>query len=90
MKIVVNKCYGGFDLSREARDMYKYRAGVKDFHPFDLDRTDPILIQVVEELGKDANGRFSDLRIVEIPDDIVWFIDDHDGRETICEQHMRW
>jgi len=38
------------------------------------DRTDPDLIKVVEELGKEADGRCASLEIVEIPDGIEWEI----------------
>lgn len=53
-------------------------------------RTDPKLIQVIEELGKKANGSCADLKIVEIPDDVDWEIDDYDGSETIHEKHRSW
>ena len=56
----------------------------------DLSRTDPILIQVVEELGADANDRFSDLKIVQIPDNIEWYICEYDGKESVHEQHRSW
>lgn len=37
----------------------------------DSKRTHPFLILVVKELGKAANTAFSDLKIVEIPDDVT-------------------
>jgi hypothetical protein len=56
-----------------------------------IERTDPILIQVVEEMGsKKASGQHSELTIKEIPDDIEWSIDDYDGKETIRETHRSW
>ena len=57
-----------------------------DFYYGDISRTDENLIKVVEELGSEANSRFSDLKIVEIPDDVEWDIDDYDGIETIHEE----
>ena len=56
----------------------------------DLERDDPILIQVVNELGKEANSKYAELEIVKIPDDVVWEIDDYDGYETIHEAHRSW
>lgn len=53
-------------------------------------RTDPLLIQVIEELGEEANSRFSRLEIVEIPDELEWEIDDNDGYETIREKGRSW
>lgn len=159
MKVVVNRCYGGFSLSAKAvkrlaelqgRKAYIYktdpkhygrvvRLSVKElrtdkggfFTAYDLptadevntllfvqdkwdtmtaeerqasnelidkhvietrphDRTDPLLVQVVEELGDEASGYLSELKIVEIPDDIEWSIDDYDGMERVEEAHRSW
>lgn len=54
------------------------------------DRTDPLLVQVVEELGDEANGDCAKLRIVEVPDGIEWEIDEYDGVEHIAEKHRTW
>lgn len=48
-----------------------------------IDRTDPKLIQVIEELGKRANGAFSELKIVKIPNGVDYEIDEYDGLESI-------
>jgi hypothetical protein len=53
-------------------------------------RTDKKLIQVVEKMGEKANGRFANLKIVEIPDDVKWQIDNYDGMETVHEKHRMW
>lgn len=54
------------------------------------DRTNPYLIQVIEEMGEKANGPFSSLKIVEIPDDVKFEITDYDGSEVIEEVHRKW
>lgn len=54
------------------------------------DRSDPLLIQVVEELGAQASGSFARLKIVEIPDGVDWEIHEYDGSETIREKHRSW
>jgi hypothetical protein len=56
----------------------------------DIERTDPLLIQVVEELGDKASGKLSKLRVVEIPDGVEWEIDEYDGMETIHEKPRTW
>jgi hypothetical protein len=56
----------------------------------DLERTDPYLVQVVEELGKSAAGTFASLRIADVPNDVEWYINDYDGIETVCEKHRKW
>lgn len=55
-----------------------------------FERTDLDLIKVVEELGDEANGRFSKLEIAEIPDDVNYDIEEYDGMESIHEKHRSW
>jgi hypothetical protein len=51
----------------------------------ECERGDPLLVQVVEELGEEANGPCSSLVLVEVPDDVVVEINDYDGMESIKE-----
>lgn len=60
------------------------------FYYSDLERNDPVLVQVVEELGSDSDGDYASLRIADVPDDAKWYIDDYDGIETIREEHRTW
>ncbi len=60
------------------------------FMVYDIERTDPNLIAVVEKLGEEANGSCSSLKIVEIPEGINWEINDYDGMESIDEAHRSW
>lgn len=139
MKIVVNRCYGGFGLSDKAIEMvmerkgfgcfrykqtkYGFQDGINEYTRYEkfdnndlfvyyqtedlgekveklpnethwyygnLDRDDADLIAVVEELGDEANGRFAELEVVEIPNNVKWEIDDYDGIETIHEVHRSW
>lgn len=55
-----------------------------------LQRDDPILVKVVTELGAAANNEYAKLKIVEIPDDVLWEINEYDGVEHIAEQHRTW
>jgi len=118
MKIVVNKCYGGFSISEEAGKLLKEKGvkilfkgdkykdsneivdkfysylsnedfGIKSNNYIEY-RTDKRLIEVIEKLGDKANGKYAKLEIIEIPDDIEWFIDEYDGIETIHERHRSW
>ena len=54
------------------------------------DRTDTDLIEVIEELGEEANGNFADLKIVKIPSDVKWEIEEYDGKEWVAEKHRTW
>ena len=88
-KIVINCCWGGYSLSEEA---YKYLELEWDGYGFEFedDRTNPDLVKCVEELGKKANGEHALLKVVEIPDDVKWYIHNYDGDETIEEVHRSW
>ena len=90
MKVVINNCWGGFGLSDAALKRYNELANADLLYPYDIERNDPILVQVVEEMGEDANGDYSELKIVEIPDDVSWHIHEYDGMESIHENHMSW
>lgn len=56
----------------------------------DIDRDDPVLVQLVKDWGADANSGYSDLKIVRIPGDVDWVIEEYDGYEWIAEQHRTW
>lgn len=137
-KVILNKCYGGFDVSKEAYMLYAKKKGLTLYiyecsfvkprkiiykktndelfighHLFTKDmgenieitdenydkyhlyldeahREDPILIEVVEELGEKASGPFGDLKVVEIPDDLDYVIDEYDGIETLHQKVEEW
>lgn len=105
MKIVINKCYGGPSLSEEAVKELKSR-GIEwalEFYndknvyeewnwyylPGDY-RTDPTLIELIESNSKKYSGQCSELKVVEIPDDIEYTIENYDGIEHIAEKHNIW
>lgn len=92
MKIVINTCHGGFGLSKEAFQRYCDQTGQNpdELYTDDIARDDPTLISIVENMGKGADGRHATLKIVEIPDDVQWQIQDYDGSEWIAEQHRTW
>ena len=84
MKIIINRCYGGFGFSAEAIQLGGERGGNID------SRTCPIMVQIVEELGANASADYSDMKVVEIPDDVIWEVKDYDGCEWIAEVHRTW
>lgn len=90
MKIVINRCFGGFGLSEKVIELYnKYSGRDVDWHS-DIDRNDPHLVRAVEELKEKSYGAFAELEVIEIPDDIKWHIHEYDGYETVHENHRSW
>jgi len=84
-KVVINACYGGFVLSQKALDEYKKRSDRKDY--YNIDRDDPVLIEIIEEMGKEADGLCSSLVVVEVPKFLKYSIDEYDGLEWVAEEH---
>ena len=70
--------------SKELNDHY-FEGGNRD-----ADRDDPDLVKVVEELGEKANGSCASLKIVEIPEDVKFVIEEYDGIEWVSEEHRTW
>ena len=86
MKVVINRCYGGFSLSEKAMKFL----GVDSGWP-DIARNDPKLVECVEKLGEAASyGLGSSLYVVEVPDDVKWTITEYDGVEQVEEVHRVW
>jgi hypothetical protein len=53
-------------------------------------RADPDLVAIVEEMGEKSWGNCAELKIVEIPDDVEWEVDEYDGMEHVAEKHRTW
>ena len=66
------------------------RQQVDSILEYDILRNDSALVQVVEELGESANGQYSKLKVIDIPDDVEWEIDEYDGSEWVAEKHRTW
>jgi hypothetical protein len=89
-KIVINKCYGGFGLSQEAF-IELQKLDSEDTAFYHRNNRDSLkLIEVIEKLGSRANGQHSELKIVEIPDDVDYIIEEYDGLEWVSEVHRTW
>lgn len=68
-----------------------YTVNGESFSSYDIPRDDPLLIEIVEQLGERANDDWSCLAVIEIPDDVEdWYIEENEGLETIHEVHRQW
>lgn len=79
-----------YKMTLDERQEYnkKYRSQILNEHG--IERNDPALIQVFEELGEKANGVHADLKVVDIPDDVNWEIEEYDGLEWVAEVRRTW
>ena len=78
---------------RDEDGLYKSankRAGKISLSYRDIKRNDKNLIKLVSELGDKANGKCAKLKIVKIPDNVEYEIEEYDGIEWISEKHRRW
>ena len=78
-----------------------WRTAEKCDDPFDLSddelssiyegfRSAPELIKTVKKLGKGVNKEFADLKVVEVPNDVKWHIENYDGDEKVVENRRSW
>jgi hypothetical protein len=56
----------------------------------DIKRDDPTLVQIVKEMGADGWGEHAELKIVRIPANVDWQIEEYDGWEWVAEAHRSW
>lgn len=78
----------GMSMSERQAHNQKYSQQV--FYDREIARDDPFLVKTVLELGKRANGDHAELKVVEIPSNVEWEIDEYDGKEWVAEIHRTW
>jgi len=101
MKVVLNKCFGGFGVSKEVYkelgikwDGYGYLRN-EDFNIKSDDymkyRFNKKLIKAIEKIGLEkSSGKFAKLEIIDVPNDLEYEWNEYDGVETIHEKHKSW
>ena len=92
-RIVINTIHGGFGISEQASRLFAQRTGIANkelWSDRDIARDDPVLVAIVRELGVDADTRYAKLKIVEVPYEVEWQIEEYDGVEWVAEKHRTW
>lgn len=82
--VLVGEYYKDNTLNTETSDIFnRYKPPVE--------RTDPILIQVVRELGDKANGYFANIQLKYLEPGTRYQIHEYDGMETLkLETEQIW
>ena len=103
-KVVINTCFGGFGLSKKARNWLERVVSLCPEALWDTERESefkytmvsamprhhPMLVACVEEFGKTANGECAELKVVEIPGN-QYIINQYDGAESVTTpQTIQW
>jgi len=68
-------------MTTEEKIAYNKAHSEQTWYADGVDRHDPALVQVVEELGNKANGNYAELRIAEVSG--PYRIDEYDGSESV-------
>jgi hypothetical protein len=86
-------CHGAFEEVLEGEHWSDGELrDLREDHYFldEVERDDPRLIAIIEELGERASPD-TELKIIEIPDDVEWYVDESDcGVEFVREKHRIW
>ena len=94
-----NDQYGGFSFSSEAIEEYNRRkvpgASPQDeeyFQTHEIDRHDPLMVQICSEMGPKANGMYARIEIEQIPISLAnyYWIEEYDGLESVQIDHQQF
>ena len=88
MKILINRCYGGYGLSdkfeRYLKEIGLLSYDAETYSGHYPDRDDQAMIEEAIKFGlKGASGRHGNLSVEEIPDGALYRIGEYDGQEWI-------
>ena len=90
--VAINCCYGGFSLSDKAVEELQKRIGDPKIQSYSFQsyndeyrRHHPVLIEVIKELGEEANGPFSKIEIDYIEEKYKdhYSVKEYDGMEGV-------
>ena len=91
-KVVYNSKYGGFGMSREGLAEYNRLTSLHVKGYYCIERDDPVLIQLVETMGKEIDDECSRLKIKEFPmkykSCLKWT--EYDGCETVSIDYKQY
>ena len=84
-KVVYNASYGGFGLNKSALAEYNRRSSKNVKFNDSIDRTDTVLVDMVETMGNTINETYSKLKVKEFPikyKSFLWW-NEYDGNELV-------
>jgi hypothetical protein len=96
IEILINICYGGWNISKQAIELYKLRNPsynvTKNEFDYYFNRDNPILVQIYKELGNDFDGKYSKTKIKKILKkyENYYDIDEYDGKEWVKINYTKY
>jgi hypothetical protein len=96
IEILLNICYGGWNISKQAIELYKlrspsYNVSGNDFDYF-FNRHDCILVEIYKELGDNFDGKCSKTKIKKILKkyENCYEIEEYDGKECVKINYTKY
>jgi len=83
LEVLVNTGYGGYQPSKQALELYKVYTG-NDYKTYN--RTDPDMIRIYKELGKeefDSSVSSTEIEIIHKKYEDFYELSEYDGKETL-------
>jgi hypothetical protein len=78
------------DRDTQLRLGHKIMVNGAEFYSRNIPRDDPALVNTVRQLGSNTGGDYAKLKVVEVPADVEWYIEEYDGKEWVAEKHRTW
>lgn len=97
--VAINCCYGGFSLSDKAVEELRKRIGDPKIERYSFEsyndvytRHHPVLIEVIKELGEEANGPFAKIEIDYIEEKYKdhYSVKEYDGMEGVSIRYHKY
>ena len=99
--VLYNNCHGGWSPSQQAIELYNRRMTqlnptykpITDLDLENVNRHDPILVQIYHELGKDFDGHYYSQTQIEYIDEKYadyYHLQDFDGYETVVVELVKY
>ena len=87
VSVMYNACYGGFSLSDAAMEEYRRQCpeAQRVWCPRSVPRHDPVLVGIVQKMGKKAYGHYAKIQMRKIPAQYAnhYEIAEYDGLEHV-------
>ena len=96
IEILLNICYGGWNISKKAIELYKLRDPsyniTENYFDYYFNRNDPILVQIYKELGNEFDNKYSKTKIKKILKkyENYYDIDEYDGKECVRINYTKY
>lgn len=97
LEVLYCSCYGGWGISKKARELYKNKmnelnSSTNNIRYSFYERHDPLLVSIFKELGKEFDDKYShsDVKLIPKKYEKYYDIEEYDGLETVTIDYYRY